>query len=146
MHVYFLFQFLFVLIVSVPQEPEEVIALKTRKLGEIEVNVQRQNELLKPGKCKGIWRPDALVGRCFGLKLHNEYEELKFIPSIESSGDCRALCCNMGDKCVSWQYQASSKDCRLGPAVRYDLSAFVYSLLRFYPFKYYNLSLLQIRI
>jgi len=43
---------------------------------------EKKATLLKPGKCKGSWRPDKLVGRCFGLKLHNEYEELKSIIQV----------------------------------------------------------------
>jgi hypothetical protein len=73
---------------------------------------------LEKGKCKGIWRSDKLPGRCFGLLPHDTYPELKHIPKVESSADCRALCCNLDDKCVTWQYEATSKVCRLGDKVR----------------------------
>src|SRR5687768_16034439 len=73
---------------------------------------------LKKGKCKGIWRADKLSGRCFGLELHSTYEELKHIKSVNTSIVCRTLCCNLGDKCVSWQYEKVSKSCKLGKPVR----------------------------
>jgi hypothetical protein len=70
------------------------------------------------GKCKGIWRPDKLIGRCFGLTLHSKYPELAHIPSLNSSSDCRALCCNYGSKCITWQYEATGKVCNIGREVR----------------------------
>lgn len=70
------------------------------------------------GKCKGLWRPEKLQGRCFGLKTHNEYPELKDTGEITSAEDCRSLCCNLGSKCVSWQYQSSTKRCGLGGVMR----------------------------
>jgi hypothetical protein len=70
------------------------------------------------GKCKGIWRPDKLIGRCFGLTLHSTYPELAHISSVNNSADCRALCCNYGLKCVTWQYETTGKVCNIGREVR----------------------------
>lgn len=72
----------------------------------------------KKGQCKGLWRPDRLIGRCFGLELHSTYDELKHIKSVNSSSVCRTMCCNLGSKCVSWQYEKVAKTCKLGAPVR----------------------------
>eukprot|EP01035_Chromulina_nebulosa_P021053 gene21053-27280_t len=81
-------------------------------------NNQEDNHWFKRGSCRKLWRPDNLPGKCFGLKLHNEYEELKHLTTVTNAGDCRSLCCNIGDKCITWQYQNSSSECKLGPPVR----------------------------
>eukprot|EP01038_Epipyxis_sp_PR26KG_P006269 gene6269-8633_t len=85
---------------------------------EIEEDKLLLTDLLRKGKCKGLWRPDTLPGRCFGLKVHSKYAELDSIKVVESWQDCKAICCNMEEKCVSWQYQAPVKECLLGPPVR----------------------------
>ena len=73
------------------------------------------DKFLVPGKCKRQWRKDGdLKGRCFGLKELKEFDEVKHLESITSSEQCRAICCNLADKCVSWQYQKSKKECRIG--------------------------------
>lgn len=76
--------------------------------------------LLVKGKCKGLWRPDNLIGRCFGLSptTGKRYKELVAGVQIKSSSDCRAVCCNLGDKCVSWQYLSATNECKLGGVVR----------------------------
>jgi hypothetical protein len=73
------------------------------------------------GRCKGNWRPDKLVGRCFGLTPHSTYPELAHISSMNKSSDCRALCCNYGSKCVTWQYESTEKVCKIGREVRLGL-------------------------
>lgn len=72
--------------------------------------------LLK-GKCDAIWRPDHLPGKCFGMKKQSDFNELDGVV-IASSEDCRSVCCNLGDKCVSWQWQATTKECSLGGVMR----------------------------
>jgi len=67
--------------------------------------------------CKGLWRPEKLVGRCFGLSVSNTYSEYRDV-LVESAEQCRRMCCNMEDKCVSWQYQAATKECKLGGIIR----------------------------
>lgn len=67
-------------------------------------------DLLKAGKCKHLWRHAKLVGRCFGF---TPYKEL--VPSLKSvevanAEECRAICCNLGDKCISWQFFHNPKD------------------------------------
>jgi hypothetical protein len=74
------------------------------------VHAQEVHELLKPGKCKNHWRHARLLGRCFGLTSHKEFvPELKDL-EITTSEDCRALCCNLGEKCISWQYFSNPQD------------------------------------
>lgn len=91
----------------------------------VEINGDEENKLtLQPllikGKCKGLWRPDNLIGRCFGLSptTGKRYRELLDGVQIKSSSDCRAVCCNLGDKCVSWQYLSATNECKLGGVVR----------------------------
>lgn len=69
------------------------------------------SEWIKPGKCKGQWRKDKLIGRCFGFFPYAEYKDgiVKDV-SVTTSADCRALCCNLGDKCISWQFFSNSQD------------------------------------
>jgi hypothetical protein len=81
------------------------------------------DKILRPGYCKGLWRPENLPGKCFGLRPHGDYDEAKHIPVVHSSKECRALCCNLGDKCISWQYHAATKVCRFGMIVRLGLEA-----------------------
>jgi len=77
-------------------------------------------KLLKHGGCKNLWRPGGLVGKCFGLKKMETFEGLADIV-VKSSDDCRALCCNLGENCTSWQFQLATKTCKLGDAVRVGL-------------------------
>lgn len=73
---------------------------------------------LVQGNCKGMWRPDRLVGRCFGLTPHHQYSQLKGIPYAKSAAECKSMCCNLGDECVTWQYEKWTKECKLGGKVR----------------------------
>ena len=76
----------------------------------------------KARSCKGLWRPDELVGKCFGLteveKLSGIPAELKNSRKFDNADDCRKLCCALGDKCVTWQFASLSKKCTIGPVVR----------------------------
>jgi hypothetical protein len=40
---------------------------------------------------------------------------------INSSIDCRSLCCNLKERCVSWQYISATRECKLGPIMRLGL-------------------------
>mmetsp|Transcript_25222 Transcript_25222/g.25435 ORF Transcript_25222/g.25435 Transcript_25222/m.25435 type:complete len:239 (-) Transcript_25222:41-757(-) len=71
----------------------------------------------KHPSCKGLWRPEKLVGRCFGLKMSTTYDEFKDVV-VDTYEQCRKMCCNMEDKCVSWQYQAKTRECKLGGIIR----------------------------
>lgn len=96
-------------------------------LGLLEVAANEDQSAIHPllvkGKCKGLWRPDHLVGRCFGLSptTGKRFKSLLEGVEIKSSSDCRALCCNLGDQCVSWQYLSSRNECKLGGVVRLGL-------------------------
>lgn len=65
--------------------------------------------------CK--WRPDKLVGTCFGL--HRVTTD-KINKLIHSAATCKEYCCNMGEKCITWQYK-SNKGCFVGGNVRLGL-------------------------
>jgi hypothetical protein len=79
--------------------------------------------LVPTGKCKKLWRKDRLVGRCFGLTLHSQFPELISVKTVNSPVECRTLCCNLGEKCVTWQYAIKAKECKLGPPVRLGLES-----------------------
>jgi hypothetical protein len=87
--------------------------------GHIKEDHLKQSELTKPGKCQKLWRKDKLVGRCFGLVPYKDFHGgLVSSISISSAEDCRALCCNLGEKCISWQYfynphDSAVKECKL---------------------------------
>lgn len=72
--------------------------------------------LLARGKClHNVWRTDpaaSLPGKCVGVNPHTEFPALKDIP-VSNWADCRALCCNLEQKCTIWQFQNSSKTCYL---------------------------------
>ena len=69
---------------------------------------------LMPGKCKKLWREAKLIGKCFGLRPYAKLApELESIV-VQSPMDCRAICCNLGDKCTTWQYYYSPKDPKNG--------------------------------
>lgn len=81
------------------------------------------DKLLKRGGCARLWRPENLPGKCFGPRPHTDFAEAKHIPVVQSAKECRAICCNLGDKCVSWQYHAATKDCRFAKILRLGLEA-----------------------
>jgi len=67
-------------------------------------------------KCEKQWRSDKLLGRCFGLTTHSEVKELSKEQQskvIQSADECKALCCEMGEACVSWQYASGTKTCKV---------------------------------
>lgn len=63
--------------------------------------------------CADKWRPDVLVGKCFGL------EEAKDPAASKSPEACRAQCCG-DEKCVTWQYQ-QTRGCFVGGPIRLGL-------------------------
>ena len=81
----------------------------------------QQDNTRKVRSCKGLWRPDELLGRCFGL---TEYEKVKGLSAelkgkkIGTADDCRKLCCALGDRCITWQWASISEKCTVGPVVR----------------------------
>lgn len=79
---------------------------------------------IRKKQCKNEWTSDKLVGRCFGLSIHSKYSELiGNIEVVETADDCKQLCCELGDKCMTWQYWNENKRCNLGPAVRVGAEA-----------------------
>jgi hypothetical protein len=70
--------------------------------------------LLARANCAShVWRTDEaanLPGKCYGVNPHIEFDDLKNIP-IHNWADCRALCCNLSERCTVWQYLNTSKTC-----------------------------------
>lgn len=66
------------------------------------------------------WLPERLNGRCWGLQATTTFKDDKGIQQkkIANAMDCQKLCCELGDKCVSYQYIVSSKTCTIGKEVR----------------------------
>ena len=73
--------------------------------------------------CTNKWTKDVLVGRCFGLTIHSKFNELANIEVVESAEECKSLCCELGEKCMTWQYWNDNKRCNLGPKVRVGAEA-----------------------
>ena len=83
-----------------------------------------QSKTDKGGKkktCKGIWRPEELVGKCFGFKLFSELPDHP--ANITKPSECRSFCCSLGDKCVSWQFETTQGLCKVGGIARLGLEA-----------------------
>ena len=53
----------------------------------------KPNASWKGDPCADLWRPDVLVGKCFGLE--------KAASEVKTWDACRALCCWQAD-CVTW--------------------------------------------
>ena len=74
-------------------------------------------------RCTNQWGESKLMGKCHGLKSYTEYFSLKHTPVVPSSPSfCKALCCELGEKCQTWQYliksypppKPSIRECYLG--------------------------------
>ena len=70
-------------------------------------------------KCSYL--PDELVGRCWGLTGINE-KHFDWVGvaqrTVASPADCEALCCEMRDSCITWQFRGKEKSCMIGKHVR----------------------------
>lgn len=92
--------------------------------GSLDKNSRRHmlaTENIVEDRCSGMWTDEILIGRCWGLTTSTK------VPGIDigvaekastSADDCKALCCDLSDQCVSWQYWAASKVCKVGKNVR----------------------------
>lgn len=87
-------------------------SVENKKIGNDE-----DRKWMKGGKCRFKWRPERLSGECPGLQPHSAFEEIKHIQVVNNSVICKSLCCNLEDKCTTWQYEISEKKCMLGGAV-----------------------------
>lgn len=59
-------------------------------------------------RCSHQWLEKELKTPCHGMKEHSAYPELAVIETITSAQVCKALCCELGQKCGSWQYLVRS--------------------------------------
>jgi hypothetical protein len=66
------------------------------------------------------WLPERLNGRCWGLTSTTDFKDDKGVRQrkIANAMDCQKLCCELGDKCISYQYVVSTKSCTIGKEVR----------------------------
>ena len=73
-------------------------------------------------RCNHQWTDDKLEGRCHGLKSHRTFYQIEAIDIVPSPTFCKALCCELGDSCSTWQYliknypapRPSETECLLG--------------------------------
>lgn len=87
-------------------------------------NSQRNEE--KVDKCKDMWRPEELIGKCFTMSGYDKMiikdKKLKSIYSnITTAEACRDLCCDLNEKCITWQFEKTERTCSLGKIVRFGL-------------------------
>lgn len=83
-----------------------------------EPNHDAHSKAVVTDACANLWRPDKLVGRCFGLKTHTEFTEVKDVAIVQTADQCKAMCCKLDTKCVTWQYWTGDKVCKMGGPVR----------------------------
>ena len=80
-------------------------------------------------QCQNIWRPEKLVGKCFTLYQYNNYvlkiNDKRFnslaLVNVTSAEECRAICCELGEHCITWQYEFTTNNCQLAKIVRLGL-------------------------
>jgi len=78
-------------------------------------------------RCSSQWGEIKLMGKCHGLRSYTEHFSLKNTHVVPSSPSfCKALCCELGEKCTTWQYliksypppRPSVRECYLGGPVK----------------------------
>ena len=85
-------------------------------LASLSLSSPKEIDLFKSGKCIGKWRPEKLPGRCTGMNP-GLLPSLN-LPPVENATACRAICCNLGDKCITWQFEITTRECRFGLVMR----------------------------
>ena len=78
-------------------------------------------------RCSHQWREEKVQGKCYGLKNSREFVELRTIQVVPSPTFCKALCCELGERCTTWQYliknypppRPNERECYLGGAVKF---------------------------
>ena len=55
-------------------------------------------------RCSHQWQEKDLKTPCHGMRVHSAFMELAAVESVASAKVCKALCCELGNKCGSWQY------------------------------------------
>lgn len=81
--------------------------------------ISEENASAGSDHCTGLWRDDTLIGKCFGLNSLSKYPELTDI-NVTRADECRSICCNL-EKCVTWQFEITQKECKIGGRVRLGL-------------------------
>lgn len=72
-------------------------------------------------QCADQWTGENLPGRCWGLTTSTSIPHIG--PGIgekaaSSVDECKKLCCDLGDKCITWQFWGASGICKAGKTVR----------------------------
>eukprot|EP00624_Nannochloropsis_granulata_P006997 evm.model.NODE_5774_length_13239_cov_27.488331.1 len=100
---------------SVSPLKEEVLPPAAEIPSAAETKVETSASAAAVDACAGVkWRPDELVGKCFGL-------EPAPVPGASKSWEaCRDYCCEAKEACITWQYQ-SIRGCVVGGGVRLGL-------------------------
>lgn len=71
--------------------------------------------------CDSQWTNEKLIGRCWGLTTSTEHPNVKGTIDdkvILDADECKRICCHLGSKCITWQYWAASRICKVGRHVR----------------------------
>ena len=71
--------------------------------------------------CSSQWTDDVLIGRCWGLTTSTAHPDIRNTVDgveIQTADACKRICCKLGHKCVTWQYWAATKICKIGKHVR----------------------------
>jgi len=79
-------------------------------------------------RCSDEWEDFKLEGACHGLNIHSQFPAFQKIKEVKSPTFCKALCCELGQKCFTWQYsiknypspKPSENTCLLGGPARYE--------------------------
>lgn len=74
--------------------------------------------------CLNQWTGENLIGRCWGLTTSTNVPDILStageLAALSADG-CRKLCCDLGEKCISWQFWGASGICKVGKTVRLGL-------------------------
>ena len=71
--------------------------------------------------CATQWTDEDLIGRCWGLTTSINVPDITSpageLAALSAKG-CQKLCCDLGQKCITWQYWGASMICKIGKIVR----------------------------
>ena len=74
--------------------------------------------------CLNQWTGENLIGRCWGLTTSTNVPDILStageLAALSADG-CRKLCCDLGEKCITWQFWGASGICKVGKTVRLGL-------------------------
>lgn len=83
------------------------------------INISRKHETVD--LCHSQWTTEKLIGRCWGLTTSTDHPSIKGTIDdkvILIAEECKQICCKLGSKCITWQYWAATRICKIGRHVR----------------------------